>query len=134
MRPVPIPRNPHGPKPRVSWNANARLLRCLWDDPCTIEDIVEETGLAVSTVRGYVMALRKAHLVTLVDLQVGSDGRRRKYLYQWKPDAKDYQPKKLSQAERQQRYRKRQLERQRTAACCFINPLQGDRNERATDA
>lgn len=115
---------PHnrGPKPRVSWNVNAQLMRLLWDGPHTMAELVEETGLSFSTVRGYVLALRKVKLVAVVDLLVAGNGVRCTHVYRWKPDARDFRVVKKTPAQRQQQFRERQAERQRTKMLCFLTP------------
>jgi DNA-binding transcriptional ArsR family regulator len=115
---MPPPQN-FGPKPRVSWNVNARLMRLLWDGPHTMRELIEETGLSESTVRGYVKALRNNKLVAITDLV----GRHGTHIYQWKPDAKDYKRKKLTPAERQKRCRERKEASRLTAALCFRLPV-----------
>jgi len=121
IRVVPQPRN-FGPKPRVSWSANARLMRLLWDGPHTLAELMEETGLAASTVRGYVKALRNQRLVAIVDLLPAHNGNKCIHVYQWKPDSKDVKRRRQTQAERQRGYRERRAAMKHAATLCFLVP------------
>lgn len=118
---MPQPRN-FGPKPRVSWNCNALLMRLLWDGPHTMKELMEETGLAASTVRGYVKALRNQRLVAIVDLLPARNGNKSIHVYQWKPDSKDVRRRKQTQAERQRGYRERRAAMKHAATLCFMDP------------
>jgi predicted transcriptional regulator len=104
-------------------------MRLLWDGPHTMDELVEETGLAVSTVRGYVLSLRKRKLVAIVNLLEGRNGNRNKHVYAWKPDARDYRTHKKTPAERQAKYRQRKAESTRHAALCFLTPTQPSQDQ-----
>jgi len=114
------PHDRYGPRPRISWNTNAVLMRTLWDGPHTMAELVEETGLSQSTIRGYIKAMRKQKLVAIVDLLMSGNGNRCIHVYQWRPDTKDYRVPKMTQAQRQARYRERRAKAEQHATLCFL--------------
>jgi DeoR/GlpR family transcriptional regulator of sugar metabolism len=99
-------------------------MRCLFDGKNTIEDLVEETGLSDSTVRGYVKALREQKLVRIVDLLEAANGSRCKHVYQWDPDKPDFKVRKRTQAERAAKYRARKARKLTDAGLHFAIPVE----------
>ena len=87
-------------KPKINAIVQAHLIRLLVDDPHTVADLSEETGLSSNTVRGYVQALHARGLVYLVDKLPDSSGQRSVSLWKFGPDTRDkFRP--LTQRERQ---------------------------------
>jgi hypothetical protein len=109
-------------KIRLSWLSNAILIRCLLDGPHTLYELVEETGLALDTVRGYVRALRNQKLVVIVGYLPARNGALVTVQYQWKPNAKDApKPEAVSPRERAGRYRQRVASKSRDRLLHFAN-------------
>ena len=87
-------------KPKVNATAQAHLIRLLVDDPHTVLELAEETGLSEGTVRAYLRALHKRKLVYIVDKVPDSSGQRSVALWAFGVDKRD-KFKAKSQAERQ---------------------------------
>jgi DNA-binding transcriptional ArsR family regulator len=90
--------------------SNALLLRALYDGPRTMRELRDITGLAESTVRGYLKALRKQKLVRVCDLLRNSNNIPCINVYEWAPDEPSYRvprASKLTAAQRSKQYRER---------------------------
>ncbi len=111
-------------KPRISWLSNAKLLRALYEGEYTINELAEQTGLAISTVRGYVKALRNERLVRICDKRRNSRGAPVIHVYEWAPDKRDATFAPVSGAERASRYRERLRLRRLQSAITGSNTVQ----------
>lgn len=87
----------------ISW---AIMVRELAAGPCTVAELVAETGLRPETVMGYVRALRRQRAVYIARWDKDSAGRTRVAAYQIgdKPNAK---LQRMPRAEKDRRYRAR---------------------------
>jgi hypothetical protein len=99
-------------------------MRALFDGRNTLEDLMDETGLADSTVRGYVKALRGEKLVRIVDLLLVPNGSRCKHVYQWDPDKPDFKLRKKTPAERAKKYRDSKARKLADAGLHFAIPVE----------
>lgn len=108
----------HGQRPQVVWGAITRMLQALVAGPCTIADLVEETGLSDSTLRGYIMELRRADppLVTIRARLLAPNNQPSIHAYGWDPGGKDCKVKRTPAFVRSRNYRRRKREAARNAA------------------
>ena len=93
---------------RLGARTAAKVMRMLWDTQCSVRDIREETGLAESSIRDYIAALRALKLVHICGRGMAVDGIRRVALYRFDPGKPDFVLKRKNGAERSADYRERQ--------------------------
>lgn len=93
---------------RLGARTAAKVMRLLWDSPCTIRYIREETGLADSSIRDYIAALRALELVHVCGRAPAVDGIRRVAVYRFDPGKPDVALKRKTPAQRSADYRERQ--------------------------
>lgn len=82
----------------------ARLVRMLWDGPCTVKDLCEETGLHYVTVSCYVRELYKAGVAHIPQWEKDSRGRDLIKVYKLGP-GKDARRAKMTRCQISARYR-----------------------------
>lgn len=107
-----------GQRPQLVWSSVAKMLSALVAGPCTITDLVEETGLHESTLRGYIAELRRTDpkLVVIEDRLLAPNNQPSIHAYRWNPGGKDCKIKKTPPHIRSRNYRKRKREAARNAA------------------
>lgn len=81
------------------------LMRTLHEGPSSLNELMDVTGLANSTIRGYIKELRKHGLVYLAGYDRAGNNVQCIELYAWGPGMKDYKPKFMTGAERSRKYR-----------------------------
>lgn len=82
----------------------ARLVKMLWDGPCTLADLCEETGLHYVTVREYCSELHRAGVAHIPAWEKDSRGRDLIKVYKLGP-GKDAKRAKMTRPEISARYR-----------------------------
>lgn len=106
---------------RINALSFAKLVRCLTDGPSRIQDVADETGLHYVTARRYLKALHREHVIHISGWENDSRGRANQVVYAM-GDKADAKRPRLSDAERQVRYRNKKR----------LKPLmQGASHERA---
>lgn len=107
-----------GQRPQLVWSSITRMLQELVAGPCTIADLVEETGLSAGTLRGYIMELRRADppLVVIEQRLLAPNGQPSIHAYRWNPGGKDCKVKRIPGHIRSRNYRKRKKDAERDAA------------------
>lgn len=107
-----------GQRPQAAWTAITRMLQALVAGPCTIADLVEETGLAESTLRGYIAELRRTDpkLVVIGARMLAPNNQPSIHAYKWEPGGKDCKVKRTPAHIRSRNYRKRKKDAARNAA------------------
>jgi hypothetical protein len=76
------------------------MLSAMLETPCTAHELMDASGLSVQTVRLYLKALQKAHVVHIAEWTEDVRGARsiRAYMVGNELDAKKPQPKPLKEA------------------------------------
>lgn len=102
--------HPDAGRVRVTALSNADLIRALVDAAgetvgYSFAELSEITGLSDTTVRDYVRALRRRKLVAVVSWGEDPKGARTIREFAFAPDKKDKPQPRMTQAERQARYR-----------------------------
>lgn len=98
-------------KLRITAHSQAIILRALVDGPCTIQDLIDESGLNISAVYNYVRELRKHKLIYLVDKAPDRRGQKSLDIWRFGPDKRDtYRP--TSAKERQKKCRENKKKRE----------------------
>lgn len=94
----------------------ARMLAMMRDDPCSIADLAEETGLHVTTVREYTKQLHKLRLISIHDWVIRPLSKHRTPVFVLgdKKDAK--RPPPITASVRQMNCRRRKRQRELQAA------------------
>lgn len=92
---------------RLGARTAAKVMRMLWDAPCSVKDIRDETGLAETSIRDYIAALHALKLVHICGRGYAVNGIRRVPLYRFDPGKPDVLLKPKSGAERSADYRER---------------------------
>lgn len=102
-------------------------MRALYEGPRTLRELRGVTGLAESTIRGYVKALRSQKLVRVCDILRNTNNTPCIHVYEWAPDEPDYRipaKQKLTGTQRSKLYRqRRRLHRLQTALTAGNAPL-----------
>lgn len=83
----------------------AKLVRALIDGPCTYEDLVDETGLHVTTLVSAIRALRNEKLVRVCDWLPNGRDVRCVMVFEWAPGKRDVPMPRMTVAQRAKRYR-----------------------------
>lgn len=92
-------------QPRLTALIQAKILRLLVEDPCTVAELVQETEVHIQTIRSYLRALHEFKLVRRAGWVMDKGGRRTIPLWAWGPDKRDTAKPIYSSRERTQRYR-----------------------------
>jgi DNA-binding transcriptional ArsR family regulator len=109
------------PLSTINYLSAAAMLRALVDGPATTAEIVEETGVAIRTVRLYVRAMRQQRLIYVARWEADSQGRRKTAAYLFGPDKSDApNPPRESRVVIVRRYRSRV--RVRTLHAAIVGP------------
>ncbi len=89
---------------KVNAMSYAKLLRELHDGPFSFQELADNTGLHYHTVREYVNALHREHLVHIALWEKDRLGRDCKPLWAY-GQSRDKKRERMTQAERQERHR-----------------------------
>lgn len=94
----------------------ARMLTMMRDDPCTVSDIVEETGLHPTTVREYCRELHKHRIISVASWIILPLSKTRVPVYQLGDQRDAKKPPPLPASVRQMNCRRRKQARDLQAA------------------
>lgn len=89
---------------RVNAITNAQLLSKVSEGVFTTNQLSEETGLCIRTIRNYLSAMHKVGVLHIIDWEEDSGGRRSLKVYKLGA-GKDMPKPKMSNAETKRRYR-----------------------------
>lgn len=91
--------------------AFAKMVGALLDGPCTVEELAETSGLAASTIREHIFAMRRERVLHIAAWEPDRRGRTQRMVYGLGRRADARKPPPKSGAARQQACRDRKLAR-----------------------
>lgn len=93
---------------KINQDTYGRLFRMLLDDPCTAHDLSHETGLHIVTAQSLMRTLKKHKVVHVSAWETDRLGRDTTPVYKL-GEGRDKPRRRMTQSERQQRYRNKKL-------------------------
>jgi DNA-binding transcriptional ArsR family regulator len=92
---------------RITALSQAVILRALTEEPSSVAELMEISGLSKCTVQNYLLALRKAKLIYVAAWESDPNGRMNTPCYKWGSDKSDVKKPMMTKAEIAKRYRQR---------------------------